>query len=60
MPGSAEAIAYAGVRRRRGVRPAGPVTALTSVARWTWRLLLIFAFAILMVILDDLVAWIGG
>jgi hypothetical protein len=55
-----EAIAYAGLQRRRGVRPADPATALFSVSRWVRRLLVIGAIAIGLVVLGRVGASLGS
>jgi hypothetical protein len=55
----AEAIAYAGMRRRQGVRLADPVDSLSAAARWAWRLVLIGITAVSLVIVNAILSRIG-
>ena len=55
-----EAIGYAAVQRRRGVRPADPATAATSSLRWAWRLIVIGVSAVAIVVVNRILASIGG
>jgi len=54
-----EAFFYLGLQRRRGVRPADPVTSLGTIARWVWRLIIAGAVAIGILALNALVTRIG-
>jgi len=54
-----EAFFYLGLQRRRGVRPADPVTSLGTIARWIRRLIIAAVVAIGILVLNALFERIG-